>query len=78
MIIACLELVFSLGLDHLQNAKNLENVHMKRKDNKSCVRYNYDKKLMLLNFGEEVVKGIFYGMWFWRHVFWVFSSHLPN
>ena len=43
-LIACLKLVFSLGLDPFENIKNLENAHIKRTDDKSCVIYNYDKK----------------------------------
>lgn len=54
MIIASLEPVFNLGLDHLKGAKNFKNTHIKRTDNKSCVKYNNDKNLVLLNFGEEV------------------------
>lgn len=51
--------MFSLELTHLKNAKNLENVHIEGINNKSGIKYNYDKKLVLLNFGEEVVRKYF-------------------
>lgn len=51
--------MFSVELTHLKNAKNLENVHIKGIDNKSGIKCNYDKKSVLLNFGEEVVRKYF-------------------
>ena len=49
-LIACLKLVFSLGVDPFENTKNLENVHIKRTDNKSCVIHNCDKNTEVFKF----------------------------
>lgn len=43
MIADSLELVFSLRLAHLKNAKDLENVHIKGIGNKSGIKYNMIK-----------------------------------
>ena len=49
-LIACLKLVFSLGVDPFENTKNLENVHIKRTDNKSRVIHSCDKNTEVFKF----------------------------